>query len=90
MITKPRDILSYRFKYNGEWRHVDNVTWEDNYQTLIGFEVRKSGKFRYRVKRYKLVEVQSSLQRIPPQMNRKHYQKIANKKNVSYKLNARL
>jgi len=39
-----------KFLYEGAWRHVSNITFEGT--TLIGFEMRKAGKFSYRVKRY--------------------------------------
>jgi hypothetical protein len=45
-------MVDLKFKYDGYWRHVSNVTFESNTKTLIGFEVRKNGKFVYRVKRY--------------------------------------
>jgi len=46
-----------RFKYDGNWRHVSNVTFEDETKTLIGFEMRKAGKFSYRIKRYSFEKI---------------------------------
>lgn len=44
-----------KFKYDGSWRRVSNVTFEDI--SLIGFEMRKSGQFSYKVKRYSLDKI---------------------------------
>lgn len=43
-----------RFKYDGFWRQVSNVTFEKETRTVIGFEMRKNGKFSYKIKRYAL------------------------------------
>lgn len=43
-----------KFLYDGSWRRVSNPTWEWNTGTLIGFEMRKGGKFSYRTKRYSI------------------------------------
>ena len=45
-------MADLKFKYDGYWRRVSNVTFEDAINTLIGFEIRKNGKFSYRIKRY--------------------------------------
>ena len=42
--------IDMKFKYDGSWRQVSNITFED--LTLIGFEMRKAGKFSYKIKRY--------------------------------------
>lgn len=83
-MDKPKDILSYRFKYDGQWRHVDNVRFEENFQTLIGLEVRKSGKFRFKVKRYKFKRIESDLQKISPLQTKKHYVELGKKKDITY------
>lgn len=44
-----------KFYYDGFWRHVSNITLEE--KTLIGFEVRKSGKWSYKIKRYSLDKI---------------------------------
>jgi hypothetical protein len=46
--------LDLKFKYDNFWRQVSNVTFEPETRTVIGFEMRKSGKFSYRIKRYAL------------------------------------
>lgn len=61
------EIFSYRFRYAGSTRHVDNVTWEGN--TFIGFERRKSGKYSNKIKRYRISEA-VGLQRIEPLTDR--------------------
>lgn len=48
-------MADLRFKYDGFIRHVSNVTWED--ETLIGFEMRKAGKFSYRIKRFSIDKI---------------------------------
>lgn len=50
-------IYSYRFPYDGLIRHVDNVEFEPMTDTLIGFEMRKGGKFSYKIKRYSLDKI---------------------------------
>lgn len=57
-ITKSTYSNDMRFKYDGYWRHVSNVTFEDQTKTLIGFEMRKNGKFSYRIKRYTIERVE--------------------------------
>jgi hypothetical protein len=75
-MRTPLEILSYRFKYDGHWRHVDNVTFEGEWDTLVGFETRKDGKFSWKIKRFAMEKIQSPLEKIPPQMNQKHYDRI--------------
>lgn len=42
-----------KFTYDGSKRLVDNITVEGTpVKTVIGFEMRKGGKFSYRIKRY--------------------------------------
>ena len=48
-------VVSCKFTYDGASRIVDNIKleeWNAGVQTIVGFEVRKSGKFSYKVKRY--------------------------------------
>ncbi len=56
MTTK---TVSLKFKYDGKTRHVDNVTFEDGIKMFIGFEVRKSGRFSNRIKRYDMMKIDS-------------------------------
>ena len=49
--------IDMRFKYDGFWRRVSNVTFEKETSTLIGYEIRKNGQFVYRVKRYSLEKI---------------------------------
>jgi hypothetical protein len=48
----PGQILSVRFAYNGVRRELDNVTTEKNGAILVGFEMRTSGQFSYKIKRF--------------------------------------
>lgn len=59
------DVLSYKFVYDGASRIVDNVALDDKNKQLIGFEVRKSGKFSNKVKRYALNKI-DGLTRVDP------------------------
>lgn len=56
------EILSYRFKYDGKWRIVDNVTWEKEH--IIGFERRKNGRYSNKIKRYAISKI-FDMNRIP-------------------------
>lgn len=51
--------IDIRFKYEGFWRHVSNITLETETKTVIGFEMRKSGKFSYKTKRYSLEKMEN-------------------------------
>jgi hypothetical protein len=48
----PGQILSVRFAYKGVRRELDNVTTEKDGAILIGFEMRKTGQFSYKIKRF--------------------------------------
>lgn len=50
--------VDLRFRYKGFWRQVSNITLEPETRTLIGFEMRKGGKFSYRIKRYALDKIE--------------------------------
>jgi len=50
-------MIDIRFLYDGFVRHVSNVTFEKETGTVIGFEMRKAGKFSYKIKRYDLSKV---------------------------------
>lgn len=52
-------IIAARFIYDGASRIVDSIKWEDNAnsKTLVGFELRKSGKFSYRIKRFDAAKI---------------------------------
>ncbi len=64
-------MIDLKFKYDGFWRRVSNVTFEDETKTLIGFEMRKNGQFVYKVKRYsydkisELTQIESMLRSGP-------------------------
>ena len=49
--------IDMRFKYDGFWRQVSNITFEWDTKTLIGFEMRKNGRFVYRIKRYSMEKI---------------------------------
>lgn len=78
-MRAPTEILSYKFKYSGEWRHVDNVTFEEDTQTVIGMEVRKTGRFSWKIKRYALEKIETPLERISAQQTQKQYDRMSNK-----------
>ena len=62
-MMETKSVHSYRFIYKGASRIVDNVTFEKD--TLVGFEMRKSGKFSFQTKRYSLDQI-NTLERIAP------------------------
>jgi hypothetical protein len=66
ILNTPQEILSYKFRYHGIVRHVDNITFDGNRQQFIGMEIRKNGKFSNRIKRFTLNEVEGPLMRIEP------------------------
>jgi len=76
-MRSPVEILSYRFKYAGEWRHVDNVTFEGEWDTLVGMEIRKRGRFSWQIKRYALEKMESPLEKVPPMCTQKQYDAIS-------------
>lgn len=57
ITNQPKVNLAYKFTYDGVSRIVDNVTLEGDSQQIIGFEVRKGGKFSYHIKRYSLTKI---------------------------------
>jgi hypothetical protein len=74
-MRNPTAILSYRFRYAGEIRHVDNVTLEEDTQTIIGMEIRKRGRFSWKIKRYAMERIDGPLERIDPLQTQKQYDK---------------
>jgi len=50
--------IDIKFKYDGFWRQVSNIELEPETRTLIGMEMRKSGKFSYRIKRYSMDKIE--------------------------------
>lgn len=62
--------IAIKFVYDGSVREVDNITFEPHPvfdqipKTVIGFEMRKGGKFSYRTKRYSYVKM-SDISTIP-------------------------
>ena len=65
IVQNPQVPLCYRFTYDGVIRHVDNVTIDGEQQQLLGMEIRKAGKFSFRIKRYSLIKI-DGLQKIDP------------------------
>lgn len=61
--------IDIRFKYDGFWRRVSNVTFEKETSTLIGYEIRKNGQFVYQVKRYSMEKI-SDMTFIKPMLRR--------------------
>lgn len=57
-------MMDIRFKYGGYWRQVSNFTNEG--ETFIGMEIRKSGKFSFKIKRYTIAEVESEFIYVKP------------------------
>lgn len=55
--------IDISFKYDGTTRHVSNCTFEG--LTLIGFEMRRAGKFSYKIKRFSFDKI-SNLKFITP------------------------
>ena len=51
-----------RFKYSGYARLVHNCTFEWETNTMIGMEVRKSGKFSNKIKRYRLDRMEGDIE----------------------------
>lgn len=48
---------------------VDNVTFEDDWQTIVGIEIRKGGKFSWKVKRFAMEKIETPLERVPVMQN---------------------
>ena len=59
-------IISVRFKYDGIVRHVDNISLDDSNKQFLGFEVRKSGRFSNKIKRFDFSRVEGNLEFIKP------------------------
>ncbi len=55
-------VISVRFKYDGKTRHVDNISFDDKNKQFLGFEVRKSGRFSNKIKRFDFSKVESDLE----------------------------
>ena len=55
-------VVSVRFKYDGKTRHVDNISFDDKNKQFLGFEVRKSGRFSHKIKRFDFAKVESPLE----------------------------
>jgi hypothetical protein len=52
-------VVSVRFRYDGIVRHVDNISLDDKNKQFLGFEVRKSGKFSNKIKRFDMLKIDS-------------------------------
>lgn len=66
VVNTPQETLTYRFRYDGVSRIVDNVEFEGDRQQFIGMEIRKAGKFSFRIKRFTLSKVEGGLERVEP------------------------
>ena len=55
-------VISVRFKYDGKSRIVDNIALDDKNKQFIGFELRKSGRFSNRIKRFDMLKLDSPLE----------------------------
>lgn len=51
-LKEIESTVTIEFRYGGIWRTVDNIEFEDSTRTVIGMEVRKGGKFSWKVKRF--------------------------------------
>lgn len=58
-------IVSAQFTYDGSSRIVDNITIDEAQDFLIGFEMRKAGKFSYKVKKFSRSKI-SNMQLLDP------------------------
>lgn len=56
--------MDIRFFYDGFWRQVSNFTHEG--ETFIGMEIRKAGKFSFKVKRYTIAKVEGEFTYVKP------------------------
>lgn len=70
-MSKSGEAISVRFRYRGEWRHLDNVSETHGGTSIIGYEHRKRGQYSARIKSFKVAEI-SELTRvsIPDRVNR--------------------
>ena len=50
-------MVKASFRYHGQVRHLENVKMEHDYLCIIGLEKRISGKYSYRIKRYKTAKI---------------------------------
>jgi hypothetical protein len=57
-------MMDIKFKYGGIMRHVSNFTHEG--ETFIGMEIRKAGKFSYKIKRYTIADVEGDFLYVKP------------------------
>jgi len=64
--TKPNEIISCRFFYKGKPRVVDNVTYEKNTDTIVGFEMREQGRFSNQIKRFSINKIEGEIEFIDP------------------------
>ncbi len=58
VISNPQVTLRFRFRYDGIMRLVEGEL-DGNQQQIIGRELRKSGKFSNKIKRFSLVKIES-------------------------------
>jgi hypothetical protein len=55
--------VAIRFKYDGVSRIVDNIDFDG--KLIVGFEMRRGGKFSYKIKKYS-VDKMLNYEFIPP------------------------
>jgi hypothetical protein len=53
--TKTGDAV--RFMYDGVSRIVDNVDFLNDGRILVGFEMRRAGRFSYKIKKYSIDKI---------------------------------
>jgi hypothetical protein len=52
-----RHVVSVTFAYDGVKRLVDNIDFDPKNRHMIGFEMRRAGKFSYRIKRFDIAKI---------------------------------
>ena len=58
VVNNPQVPLVFRFKYDGVMRLVQGEI-DGEQQQIIGKEIRRSGKFSYKTKRFSLAKVEA-------------------------------
>lgn len=56
--------ISVQFQYDGVSRIVDNIDFDGN--LLVGFEMRRGGKFSYKIKKYSVNKIVDLVTITPP------------------------
>jgi hypothetical protein len=58
VVNNPQIDMIFRFKYDGVMRLVQGEIDGDQ-QQIIGKELRRSGKFSYKIKRFSLAKIEA-------------------------------